>query len=153
MAFVVNGEKIEDLAIKGEIERLRPDYERVFADQEPAEREAQLLDWSKENVIERVLINQEAQDNGDKIPSDKVEETLAKLKEQCEDPKQFYEQFNAEDDEKIKQDIETQMRVEQTLDKVCEEMAKPSKADIEKFYEENKEHFKTPERVRVAHIV
>ena len=30
MAFVVNGEKIEDLAIKGEIERLRPDYERVL---------------------------------------------------------------------------------------------------------------------------
>ena len=141
MAFVVNGEKIEDLAIKGEVERLRPDYERVFADQEPAEREAQLLDWSKENVIERVLINQDAKNNGDEIPSGKIEETLAKLKEQFEDPKQLYEQFGAEDDEKIKQDIETQMRVEQTLNKVCEEMAKPSKADIEKYYEENKEQF------------
>ena len=69
MAFVVNGEKIEDLAIKGEIERLRPDYERVFADQEPAEREAQLLDWSKENVIERVLINQEAKSSGASLSS------------------------------------------------------------------------------------
>ena len=35
MAFVVNGEKIEDSAIKQEVERLRPDYERVFADQDP----------------------------------------------------------------------------------------------------------------------
>ena len=77
MAFVVNGEKIEDSAIKHEVERLRPDYERVFADQDPAEREAQLLDWSKENVIERVLINQEAKSNGDEIPSGKIEETLA----------------------------------------------------------------------------
>ena len=134
MAFVVNGEKIEDSAIKHEVERLRPDYERVFADQDPAERETQLFDWSKENVIERVLINQEAKSNGDEIPSDKIEETLAKLKEQFEDPKQLYEQFNAEDDQKIKQDIETQMRVEQTLNKVCEEMPKPSKADIEKYY-------------------
>ena len=153
MAFVVNGEKIEDSAIKLEVERLRPDYERVFVDQDSAERETQLLEWSKENVIERVLISQEAKNNGDEVPSDKIEETLAKLKEQFEDPKQFYEQFNAENDEKIKQDIETQMRVEQTLNKVCEEMAKPSKADIEKYYEENKEQFKTPERVRVAHIV
>jgi parvulin-like peptidyl-prolyl isomerase len=153
MAFVVNGEKIEDSAIKLEVERLRPDYERVFVDQDSAERETQLLDWSKENVIERVLISQEAKNNGDEIPSDKIEETLAKLKEQFEDPKQFYEQFNAENDEKIKQDIETQMRVEQTLDKVCEEMGKPSKADIQKYYEENEEQFKTPERVRVAHIV
>jgi parvulin-like peptidyl-prolyl isomerase len=95
----------------------------------------------------------EANRNGDEIPSDKIEETLAKLKEQFEDPKQFYEQFNAEDDEKIKQDIETQMRVEQTLNKVCEKMAKPSEADIKAFYEENKDQFRTPERVRVAHIV
>ncbi len=153
MAFVVNGEEIEDSAIKQEVERLRPDYERVFADQDPAERETQLLDWSKENVIERVLINQEAKSNGDEIPSGKIEETLAKLKEQFEDPKQLYEQFSAEGDEKIKQDIETQMRVEQTLNKVCENMTKPSKADIEKYYEENKEQFKTPEKIRVAHIV
>ncbi|MHC4371242.1 MAG: peptidylprolyl isomerase [Planctomycetota bacterium] len=153
MAFVVNGEKIEDSAIKQEVERLRPDYERVFADQDPKEREAQLLDWSRENVIERVLINQEAKNNGDKIPSNKIEETLAKLKEQFEDSKQLYEQFDAKDDEKIKQDIETQMRVEQTLNKICEKMAKPSKADIEAYYKENKDQFRTPERIRVAHIV
>ncbi|MHC4166024.1 MAG: peptidylprolyl isomerase [Planctomycetota bacterium] len=153
MAFVVNGEKIEDSAVKQEVERLRPDYERVFADQDPKEREAQLLDWSRENVIERVLISQEAKANGDKIPSDKIEETLAKLKEQYEDPKQLYKDFNADDDEKIKQDIETQMRVEQTMNKVCEEMDKPSKAAIKEYYEGNKDHFRTPERIRVAHIV
>jgi len=153
MAFVVNGEKIEDSAIKHEVERLRPDYERVFADQDPAEREAQLLDWSKENVIERALINQEARSKGDEIPGSKIEETLAKLKEQYDDPKQLYKDLNAEDDEKIKQDIETQMRVEQTLNKVCEKMAKPSKAAIKQYYEQNKDQFRTPERIRVAHIV
>ena len=47
MALIVNGEKIEDSAIQQEAERLRPDYERVFADQETEEREAQLLDWSR----------------------------------------------------------------------------------------------------------
>jgi len=153
MAFVVNGEKIEDSAVKQEVERLRPDYERVFADQTPEERETQLLDWSRENVIERILISQEAKNNGDKIPNEKIEETLAKLKEQYEDPKQLYKDFNAEDDEKIKKDIETQMRVEQTLNKVCQNMAKPSKAAIRKYYEENKDQFRTPERIRVAHIV
>jgi len=53
MAFIVNGERIEDSVIKQEVERLRPDYERVFVDQEPKERETQLLDWSRENVISR----------------------------------------------------------------------------------------------------
>ncbi len=153
MAFIVNGEKIEDSAIRQEIERLRPDYERVFADQDPKEREIQLLDWSRENVVERVLINQEARKNGDKIPGDKVESVLAKLKEQYDDQQQLYKDFDAEDEEKIKKDIEMQMRIEQRLNQVCKDMAKPSKAAIKEYYEENKEQFKTDERIRVAHIV
>ncbi len=153
MAFVVNGEKIEDAAIRQEVERLRPDYERVFADQDPKERETQLLDWSKENVIERVLINQEASQNGERIPSDKVEVALARLKEQYADPQQLYKDFHASDDEKIKRDIETQMRVEQRLTQVCKGLPKPSHAAIQEYYEQNKEQYKTGERVRVAHIV
>jgi peptidyl-prolyl cis-trans isomerase C len=153
MAFVVNGEKIEDSAIKQEIERLRPDYERVFADQDPKEREAQLLDWSRENVIERVLINQEASRNGGNVPSDKVEAALARLKEQYTDPQQLYKDFDAPDDAKIKKDIEMQMRVEQTLTQICKDLPKPLPAAIQEYYEQNKEQFKSGERVRVAHIV
>lgn len=153
MAIVVNGEKIEDSAIKQEVERLRPDYERVFADQDPKERETQLLDWSKENVIERVLINQEAQTNGQTIPPDKIESALAKLKEQYADEEQLYKDFDTKDDEKIKKEIEKQMRVEQTLDQICKKVPKPSKAAIQEYYEKNKEQYKSGERIRVAHIV
>ena len=153
MTFVVNGEKIEDSAIQQEVERLRPDYERVFADQDPKEREAQLLDWSKENMIERVLINQEAMQNGGKVPSDKVEAALARLKEQYTDPQQLYKDFNAPDDEKIKRDIETQMTVEQRLTQLCKSLPKPSQDAIQEYYEQNKEQYKTGERVRAAHIV
>lgn len=153
MAFVVNGEKIEDSEIQQEIERLRPDYERVFADQDPKEKEAQLLDWSRENVIERVLINQDAQMNGGAIPTDKVEATLAKLKEQYEDPQQLYKDFDTDGDDKIKKAIEAQMRIEQTLNNVCKGVSKPSKAAIKEYYEQNKDQFRTEERIRVAHIV
>jgi len=153
MALIVNGEKIEDSAVRQEVERIRPAYERVFADQDPTEREAQLLDWSRENVIERVLINQEAKKNGDNIPSDKVESALAKLKEQYDDQQQLYKDFNAQNDEKIKTDIETQMRIEQRLNHVCGGLPKPSKAAIREYYEKSKEQFKTGERARVAHIV
>ena len=153
MAFVVNGERIEDSAIQQEVERLRPQYQSVFADQDPKEREAQLLDWSRENVIEKVLINQEARQNGDKIQPDQVEAALAKLKEQYADLQQLYKDFNASDDEKIKRDIEMQMRVEQRLNHVCNSLPKPSQAAISEYYEQNKERYKTGERIRVAHIV
>jgi len=153
MALIVNGEKIEDSAIKQEVDRLRPDYERVFTDQDDKEREAQLLDWSRENVIEKILINQEAEKNGDKMPPDQVQAALAKLKEQYDDLEQLYKDFNAENDEQIKKDIEKQMRIERRIAQACKNLPKPSQAAIQKYYEENQEQFKSGERARVAHIV
>jgi len=153
MVLIVNGEKIEDSAIKQEVDRLRPDYERVFTDQDDKEREAQLLDWSRENVIEKILINQEAEKNGDKIPPDQVQAALAKIKEQYEQPEQLYKDFNAENDEQIKKDIAKQMRIEQRIGQVYKDLPKPSQAAMQKYYEENQEQFKTGERARVAHIV
>jgi len=153
MTLIVNGEKIEDSAIKQEAERLRPDYERVFPDLDPKEREAQLFDWSKENVIERVLINQEAKKSKEKIPPDQIDSALAKIKEQYTDPKELYKALGVEDDAGIKDQIEMQMRVEQKLNEVCKDLPDPPKADIQKYYEENAEQFKTGESARVAHIV
>ena len=153
MAIIVNGEKIEDSAIKQEVERLRPDYERVFSDQDPKEREAQLFDWSKENVIERVLINQEAKKNGGKIPEDEIESALTRLKEQYTDPKELYKALDVKDDTGIKEQIEMQMRIEQTLSEVCKDLPDPPQADIKEYYKNNTEQFKTSESARVAHIV
>ena len=153
MALLVNGEKIEYAVIQQEVERIRPDYEKAFADMDPKKREAQLLDWSKENVIERVLINQEAKRDGDKVPEPEIESLLTRLKEQYKDQQELYKDFNAENDEKIKEVLELQMRVGRKLNDVSKDAPKPSQADIERYYEENKDQFKTKEQVRVAHIV
>jgi parvulin-like peptidyl-prolyl isomerase len=153
MTLIVNGEKIEDSAIKQEAERLRPDYERVFPDLDPKEREAQLFDWSKENVIERVLINQEAKKSEEKIPPEQIDSALAKIKEQYTDPKELYKALDVEDDAGIKDQIEMQMRVEQRLNEVCKDLPDPPQADIQEYYEQNAEQFKTQESARVAHIV
>ncbi|MFH1737864.1 MAG: SurA N-terminal domain-containing protein, partial [bacterium] len=114
MALIVNGERIEDSVIEQEVERMRPDYERVFADQEKEEREAQLLDWSRENVVERVLINQEARKNGSEIPKEAIDSAMASLKKQYADEEQLYKEFGVEDDRKIREDIELQLRVQRT---------------------------------------
>jgi len=153
MALIVNGEKIEDSAIQQEFERLRPHYEQAFKDQDPEQQKSQLLDWSKENVIEMALIKQEAKKNGDPIPKTEVESALAKIKEQYADQQQFYKLFDADDDEKIKEAIEMQMRVERTLEDVYKDIPEPSQEAISQYYEENKDQLKSPGQVRVAHIV
>lgn len=153
MTIIVNGQKIEDRAIQREVERLRPRYEEVFAEKDPNEREAQLLDWSKENVIERVLLSQEAKQQGQTVPETEVESLLAKLKEQYEEPQKLYEDMQVEDDERARAVLEQQMVVERKLESICEDLPKPSQAEIEQYYEQNKEKFKSDEQVRVAHIV
>jgi len=152
MTLIVNGEKIEDSVIQQEAERLRPGYEQAFKDMDPEKREAQLLDWSRENVIERILIDQEAKKNDDRIPQAQIDAALAELKKGYEG-RQLPEELNAENEEKIKEEIELQMKVERMLQNVCKDVSEPSQEAILKFYEENKEQLKSAERARVAHIV
>ena len=153
MALIVNGEKIEDAVIQKEAERLRSDYEKAFADMDPKEREAQLFDWSKENVLERVLLSQVVNKSSEKIPPDQVEAVLARFKKQYKDQQELYKDFDVEDDEKMKEAIELMIKTDRKFDELCQDLPKPSQADIEKFYEENMEQFKSADQVRIAHIV
>lgn len=153
MTLIVNGEKIDESAINQEFERLRPHYEQAFKDQKPEQQKTQLLDWSKENVIEMVLIRQEAKKYGDPVPEDIIESALAKIKEQYADEEQFYKDFDTKDEGKIKEAIEMQMRVERRLEDIYKDIPEPSQVDISQFYDQNKEQFKSPEQIRVAHIV
>ena len=152
-ALTVNGEIIEESMIQQEAERLRPDYERVFAYLDPQERETQLLDWSRENVIERVLINQQAKKTNKSIPRAEIEAALAELKKRCQSQEQLFEEFGAEDEEKVKAAIKLQMKVERLLGEVCESISEPLSEEVLKFYEENKGRFKSAEQIRVSHIV
>jgi len=153
MAMIVNSERIEDQDIRQEVERLRPSYEQVFADDEPAMREARLLDWSKENIIERVLLRQEAKKNGAKIPASDIEAAFAKLKEQYEKPQELYEDFHVDSDEKIKELIELQMRVQHKINDIYAAVPEPSESEIREYYDQNRERFQSGEQVRIAHIV
>jgi len=153
MALLVNGEKVKDAVIRKEVERLRPDYEKTFADMDPKEREAQLIDWSRENIVERTLLRQEIKNNESDMPNDQLESILARLKKKYEDPQELYKDFDAEDDEKIKELLELILKTERKFSELYKELPKPSQAEIEKFYKENKEQFRTAEQVRAAHIV
>ena len=153
MTLIVNGERIEDAVIQREVERLRPDYQRLFKDQTPAQQKAQLFDWSRENVIERVLINQYAKEKVGPIPADEVESALAELEKQYQSQGRSLKELSAHGPEKIKADIEMQLKVQRLLQDVCRHLPEPSQQAVLEFYEKNGEQFKSAEQVRVSHIV
>ncbi len=58
--LTVNGEEIEDAVVREEAATLRPKYYEVMTGGDPIALEMQLREWSRENVIERALLKQEA---------------------------------------------------------------------------------------------
>ncbi len=153
MAIIVNGQRIEDQEIREEAERLRPSYEQVFAEQEAGAREAQLLDWSKENVIERTLLRQEASKSGPEIPPAEVEAAFARLRERYEKPEDLYKEFGVDSDDKVKALIELQMKVEHKINDIYAKTPLPAEAELREYFDQNKERFASGEQIRVAHIV
>jgi len=153
MPLIVGGERIENSAIRREVERLRPHYERVFADKDPREREAQLLEWSRENVIEKVLLSQQAKKCGKQIPKPEVATAFEQIKRRCGSMELLRMEFGTDNEEEIKERIESHLRVERMLQDVCRGLPEPSEDDIREFYEANKKQFQSAEHVRVAHIV
>lgn len=153
MTLVVNGHKIEDAEIKQEMERLRPRYEQVFAEMDAEQRENQLENWSKENLIERVLLQQEVEANGTEVPTEEIDAALAQLKEQYTEPDALYEAMGQNDEEKIKETIALQMKTDRKISEVYAKADEPTDEAVRKHYDQNKEQFRSPEQVHVAHIV
>lgn len=153
MTLIVNGEKIKDSVIQDEFERLRPEYEQVFIDQNPEEQKLQLMDWSRENVIERVLICQEAKRNNSDIPIQEVDSALSEMKEQYNQQGRELKDLSVEEQKQLKENIELQMKIKRITNDICKDIGNPSDEAVREFFNKNKELFKTEEQIRVAHIV
>ena len=153
MALTVNGEKIDEALVYKEAELLRPRYEQAFSDMELRLRESQLIEWSRENVIERALVRQYAKTYGPAIVRSDIEKTFGEMGRRSGGKEQLAKEFGASDDEKLMQAVELQMRIDRLMDDICKKVPAPSQEAVEKFYADHKEQFKTPEFVRATHIV
>lgn len=155
MALYVNGEKVEEQEILDEVERLRPQYERVFADQTPDEQQEQLYEWSRENVIERVLMRQAAFRDEEILSPEIIETAYQQLMARHGGERQFYERTGLSKNQQweVKKDIDRQIRVDRLVERVTCSAPDPSPQEVRACYDEHIERFTAPEMVRAAHIV
>jgi len=155
MALYVNGQAVDQHRIDSEIKRLRPEYERTFAKMDPILREQQLIDWSKENIIEAILLSQEAARQIGAMASESLEAEYKEFIVQHGGNENFnaflVEQHLTE--AQIRQDIERQLQTRQFIQKIESRATPPTDKQIRKYYEENQQRFTVPMMVRAAHIV
>ena len=156
MTLYVNGEKIDDKEIQEEFDKLRPQYDRAIRSENPEEHLGQLYEWSRENIIERVLLRQEALNEPEQIPVDEIEKKFQEIIEQSGGKEKLFEQIDNQYNDKekrVKQDIELDLRLERLIKKITDKVPEPSEQDVREHYEQNSERFVNPETIRVSHIV
>ncbi|MFC1499126.1 peptidylprolyl isomerase [Verrucomicrobiota bacterium] len=142
MTLTVNGEKISGSEIEKEIERLRPHYEQYVREHDDKGSDDQLREWSRENLIERILIRQEARKDTLDIPIKEIDEAFEKTKDN----------FKGIKKKDIRSEIELQLKVDRLMKKVTDNAPGPAKKELEKYYNDNIDRFGVPEQVHVRHI-
>lgn len=155
MTLYVNGEQVDPIRIEQEKERMRPDYEKAFADQPPQERETQLSEWARENVIEAVLFHQAADRNSPEITDSAVNSFIDQMLSREEESGPIHQRLSSSQEErqKLRQEIADQIRIEQLIQQIAADVLAPKDKDIRRYYERNVQRFTVPEMVRAAHIV
>lgn len=153
MGLIVNGERIDEASIDREAATMRPEYERQFAEMDPQEREVQLREWASENVVERAVLQQEAQRQGIPVDEAQVKKTFAQLKEESDDMETLCERMACRSEEELVARLRVSTQTEALLAQAQKRAPAPSEQAMRKVYQENQADFQTPERVSCAHIV
>jgi len=155
MALYVNGEQVEHALVDDEIRRLRPSYERAFAGLDEEDRERQLVQWSRENVIEAVIFRQQARKEFPAIEESAVQQMLDRLLAEENETGPVHQRLTAgaEEAQKLRSEIADQIRHDRLMQKITGNVPEPGDKAVRKHYEQNIERFTVPEMVHAAHIV
>jgi parvulin-like peptidyl-prolyl isomerase len=143
MPIVVNGEAIDDASIRNEALALRPRLAEAMPGEDPALLETRVREWSRENVIERVLLRQAAQSDLELISPEAVEAALAESTARS----------GGQSAEQIAREIETQLRVQRLIDRVTSRSSRPRHKDVTEYFRHHRNDYYGAEAVHASHIV
>ena len=156
MTLYVNEEKIESTLIETEVNRLRPDYQRVFTNQSEQEQEKQLTDWARENIIEATLFRQHTRQAFPQIEPQEIQNVLQQLLQQEHQDGPLHQRLHAgsQEQDKLYDEIADQIRHKKLHSQITDTIQKPSEKQIRQYYEQHlTDRFTIPEMVHAAHIV
>jgi hypothetical protein len=153
--WYVNGEPVRNEDIAQEVARMRPHYEETFEEKPPHEREEELLAWARETAIERVLLFQAAGRDPERVPPERVDQRFRELVKPYGGRRGFFEYTGLapEAEEKIKERIAVEMKVERLCERIQAAVPAPSEEQARAFFEEHRAEFAIPELVHAAHII
>src|SRR5436189_2611350 len=131
MGLLINGELVEDSVIRQEAAAMRPQYEAAMQGGDPVQLEMQLREWSRENVIERVLLRQEALRDTAPIPEELLNEALKQIRSYAAG------RTGRAGQSELRREIETRIRIEALVEKITSKAPPPRDREIREYYKKH----------------
>lgn len=153
MALIINGEEIDDEVIEAEFRNVKGHYERQLQ-VSCCERDPEFRTYAKDNIISRVLLNQESMKRIPVVEDEAITERLSKLMEEAGGENEFYMKIGMpyKDEAVVRQNIAGGVRLDRMLGEIYGVESEPTEAELRAYYEENLAAFMTDEMIHAAHI-
>lgn len=157
MALIVNGEQAPEAMLAAETESLLNRFRQITPQQraqfgfDEGAMDARAHEWARENVIERMLMRQEALRDSEPIPDDVLQKAEEAMYKRFGGREKFHESGMTE--EAIRAEAEATIKLDRLLGRIASRVKPPKTSDVAARYRHQKERWTTGEQVRAAHIV
>ena len=154
-AAEVNGKVISYVDFQRQFEMTQQQIMQGRTGKVPENVIQQLRKRVVDQMIAEELLFQESQKQGIKIPAERVEKELDNLKQRFKDPKQYEDALNQMQitEGQLKNQIIQKAAIRELVTRDIVSKINITDEAAKKFYDENTEKFRRPERVRAQHIL
>jgi len=150
MPLRINGETIADDVLREEERLIRPQLQQAMSHEDDGAIEKRVVEWARENVIERTVLRQEALRDPEPVAADDLEKMLEEVRSQSPGRSGCVAPYG---DEQLRKELETRFRVDRLLGRLTAKAAPPKNKDVSDYYVKNRGEYQQPETIHAAHIV
>ncbi len=153
MPLIVNGQPIDPTVIDQEFSSIKAHYESL-AQVSCCERDGEFMGYAKENIIERVLLAQEAERLNEPVLKKEVDDALQSLMDQQGGRESFvaHTGLSEEGEKLLRRDLACRIRIDRLVDRICGLHPEPDEPALRRYYQEHIDDFRSEEEIRVSHI-
>ena len=151
--MTVNGEPISDALINEEFHAIKAHYERMGR-VSCCDRDDEFRGYAQDNIVARVLINQEAERRYPDISGEEVTAAFERIMEEQGGRAAFFAHagLTPEQEPMVREDVRSGLRVDRLMEAAWQAAAPPDEAQQRAWYEANIADFLTPEEISAVHL-
>lgn len=107
------------------------------------------------NLVNRILLSQEADREGISVASAQVDEKFAEIRGNFPSEEAFNRQLERSSmtAEQLRDEVERGLRLETLMETKTAGIVEPTEAEVREFYDSNIDRFSSEERVRASHVL